>query len=55
MPMIIHALLAEESERGAGVGLLARRRLEKTHFTLKAALNATSAGIASKSSLERPA
>ncbi|WP_368621419.1 hypothetical protein [Paraburkholderia sp. BR13444] len=49
MPMIIHALLAGESECGAGVGRLARRRLEKTHFTLEAALEATSADIARKS------
>ncbi|MEM5296816.1 Tautomerase enzyme [Burkholderia sp. JPY481] len=51
----IHALLAGESERGAGVARLARRRLEKARITLEAALDAASAGIASKSSLERPA
>ncbi|MEX3854563.1 phenylpyruvate tautomerase PptA (4-oxalocrotonate tautomerase family) [Paraburkholderia youngii] len=51
----IHALLAGDSERDAGVARLARRRLEKARITLEAALNAASAGIASKSSLERPA
>ncbi|MGF6483649.1 Tautomerase enzyme [Paraburkholderia sp. JPY419] len=45
----IHALLAGESERGAGVARLARRRLEKARITLEAALEATSAGIARKS------
>ncbi|MGU7785296.1 tautomerase family protein [Burkholderia sp. PU8-34] len=44
----IHALLAGESERGAGVGRLARRRLEKARITLEAALDAASSGIASK-------
>ena len=44
----IHALLAGESERGAGVGRLARRRLEKARVTLEATLDATSAGMTSK-------
>ncbi|MFL9961063.1 Tautomerase enzyme [Paraburkholderia sediminicola] len=51
----IHALLAGESERGAGDGRLARRRLEKARITLEAALNAASAGMTSKPELERPA
>jgi phenylpyruvate tautomerase PptA (4-oxalocrotonate tautomerase family) len=44
----IHALLAGESERGAGVGRLARRRLEKARVTLEATLDAASAGMTSK-------
>nr|WP_240763969.1 Tautomerase enzyme [Paraburkholderia silviterrae] len=51
----IHALLAGESEHGAGVGRLARRRLEKARITLEAALDAARAGMTSKPSLERPA
>jgi hypothetical protein len=35
----IHALLAGESERGAGAERLARRRLEKARITLEAALD----------------
>nr|WP_235026036.1 tautomerase family protein [Caballeronia arationis] len=49
----IHELLAGESERGAGVGRLARRRLEKARTTLEAALDAASAGMTSKPQLER--
>ncbi|WP_321908244.1 MULTISPECIES: Tautomerase enzyme [unclassified Paraburkholderia] len=51
----IHALLAGESERSAGVERLARRRLEKARITLEAALDAASAGTTRKSQVERPA
>ena len=49
----IRALLAGESERGEGVGRLARRRLEKARITLEAALDAAGAGITSTPKLER--
>ncbi|MDN7773988.1 MULTISPECIES: Tautomerase enzyme [Burkholderia cepacia complex] len=44
----IHALLAGESERGAGVERLARRRREKACITLEAARDAAIAGITRK-------
>lgn len=44
----IHALLAGESERDAGVARLERRRLEKAHITLEAVLDAAGAGITNK-------
>jgi phenylpyruvate tautomerase PptA (4-oxalocrotonate tautomerase family) len=44
----IHALLAGESERGEGVGRLARRRLEKARIALEALVDVASAGITSK-------
>ncbi|SEK06612.1 tautomerase family protein [Paraburkholderia diazotrophica] len=44
----IHALLAGESDRGAGVERLARRRREKARIALEAALDAASADITSK-------
>ncbi|MBP0593378.1 Tautomerase enzyme [Paraburkholderia sp. LEh10] len=44
----IHALLAGESERDAGVERLARRRLETARIMLEAALDAASAGMTSK-------
>jgi phenylpyruvate tautomerase PptA (4-oxalocrotonate tautomerase family) len=44
----IHALLAGESERGAGAERLARRRREKARIVLEAASDAANAGITSK-------
>ena len=44
----IHALLAGESERGAGAERLARRRLEKARIILEATLDAARAGTTSK-------
>jgi phenylpyruvate tautomerase PptA (4-oxalocrotonate tautomerase family) len=41
----IHAMLVGEPERGAGAQRLARRRREKAHITLTAALDATSADV----------